>query len=190
MLEWLKAILGDTYTEEIDKKVSDKVGKDFRPATDFNAVNEEKKALAAQVAERDKQLEDLKKSAGNADELQKKIADLQAENKTKDKEHDAQLKKLQMDFALEAKLSGAKSKNNKAVRALLDEAKISLDGGNILGLDEQLIELKKANPYLFDEEQKTPIRTGLPIGGGAPAPGGEAKPDMGAAITEAMFPKV
>lgn len=27
MLEWLKTILGDQYTEEIDKKVSDEIGK-------------------------------------------------------------------------------------------------------------------------------------------------------------------
>ena len=65
MLEWLKTILGDAYTEEIDKKVSEEIGKSFVARTDFNTVNTEKKALADTVKERDKQLETLKASTGD-----------------------------------------------------------------------------------------------------------------------------
>lgn len=35
MLEWLKAILGDSYTEEIDKKISDEIGKGFVPRAEL-----------------------------------------------------------------------------------------------------------------------------------------------------------
>ena len=45
MLEWLKAILGDGYTEEIDRKISAEIGRGFVSKSDFNAVNEAKKAL-------------------------------------------------------------------------------------------------------------------------------------------------
>lgn len=39
MLEWLKTILGDAYTEEIDKKVSEEIGKNFVARADFNEVS-------------------------------------------------------------------------------------------------------------------------------------------------------
>ena len=59
-MEWLKEILGESYTEEIEKAVSAKIGKDFVSRSDFNAKNEKVKALEGQIAQRDEQLENLK----------------------------------------------------------------------------------------------------------------------------------
>ena len=39
-LEWLKPILGDGYTEEIDKAVSEQIGKGFVARADFNELKE------------------------------------------------------------------------------------------------------------------------------------------------------
>ena len=36
MLEWLKSILADSYTEEIDKQISQEIGKNFVSKADFN----------------------------------------------------------------------------------------------------------------------------------------------------------
>lgn len=52
---------------------------------------------------------------------------------------------------IEIALLGAKAKNTKAVKALLDEEKISLDGDNLLGINEQLEAIKKDNAFLFDD---------------------------------------
>ena len=38
-LEWLKTILGDKYTPEIDTAVSQEIGKGFVSRTDFNATS-------------------------------------------------------------------------------------------------------------------------------------------------------
>ena len=59
MLEWLKIILGDSYTEEIDKKVSAEIGKGFVSKTDFNAKNEELKTAQGQLLEAKKTIEGL-----------------------------------------------------------------------------------------------------------------------------------
>jgi hypothetical protein len=90
MLAWLKKILGDQYTEEIDTKVSDEIGKGFVARADFNEANESKKQLEGQVkgyetqiADRDKQLEDLK--AVDADGMQAKIKELEEANKASEK---------------------------------------------------------------------------------------------------------
>ena len=38
-LEWLKTILGDMYTPEIDTAVSQEIGKGFVSRTDFNTTS-------------------------------------------------------------------------------------------------------------------------------------------------------
>lgn len=166
MLEWLKTILGDAYTDDIDKKVSEQIGKDFVARADFNAANEAKKTLDTQIKDRDKQLADLKKSSGDNEALKKQITDLQEANKTAKSDYDANLKKVTLDSKVETALLGAKAKNTKAVRALLDESKISLDGENVLGLKEQLEQVQKENPYMFGEKQ--PDNPPPPEGGQPP----------------------
>ncbi len=49
MLEFLKEILGDGYTAEIDQKISAEIGKRFVGRDDYNSKNEATKALKAQL---------------------------------------------------------------------------------------------------------------------------------------------
>ena len=125
MLDWLKTILGEAYSEEIDKKVSEEIGKNFVARADFNTLNTEKKALADTVKERDKQLETLKASTGDVEALKTQIATLQTENTAATKAHEAEIKRLKIDTAVELALSAAKAKNVKAVKALLDLIRLS-----------------------------------------------------------------
>lgn len=166
MLEWLKTILGDAYTDDIDKKVSDEIGKGFVSRADFNAANEAKKTLEGQIAERDKQIKSFEKLAGDNEQLKTQLSQAQEANKTAKAEYDSKLKKIMLDSRVETALLAAKAKNTKAVRALLDESKISLDGENVLGLNEQLEALKKDASYLFGETQS---QNPPPPAGGEPA---------------------
>lgn len=153
MLDWLKTILGDAYTEEIDKKVSDEIGKAFVARVDFNTLNAEKKALADTVKERDKQLETLKTSTGDVEALKTQITSLQTENAAAEKAHAEEIRKLKIDTAVELALSAAKAKNIKAARALLHLEKAELDeDGTVKGLSEQIQKLSKApdSGFLFE----------------------------------------
>lgn len=78
-MDWLKDILGDAHTEDIDKKIASYIGKNFVSKADFRAESDKVKNLEGQIAERDSQLEELKKvdTAG----LQATITQLQNENK-------------------------------------------------------------------------------------------------------------
>ncbi len=147
MLEWLKTILADKYTEDIDKKVSEHIGKDFVARADFNALNETKKALDTQIKDRDKQLEELKKV--DAAGLQTKITELQTENTKVKTEFEEKLKKTTLEHMLEMRLTSEKAVNVKAVKSLLDMSKISLDGDKLAGLDEQLKTLKESEKWAF-----------------------------------------
>ncbi len=167
MLEWLKTILGEAYTDDIDKKVSDEIGKNFVARADFNAKSEEVKNLNAQLGERDKQLEGLKKV--DAEGLQQQIKNLQEENKRAKNTYDEQLNKIKFEHAIDAALTGAKARNTKAVSALLDRETITFKDGKLSGLDEQLKTLKKDNAYLFEEDKTSdPVKGVKPLGGLTP----------------------
>ncbi len=154
MLDWLKTILGDAYTEDIDSKVSAEIGKNFVSKADFNTTNEAKKTAEATLKERDKQLETLKASTGDAEALKATIAELQAENSAQEKANAAAIKTLKIDNAVELALVAAKAKNTTAVKALLgDLSKAELaEDGTVKGLAEKIEALVKAedSSFLFD----------------------------------------
>lgn len=146
MLEWLKTILGDNYSEEVDKKISAEIGKNFVSRADFNTLNETKKALDGQIAERDRQLDELKKV--DTASLQNEITRLQGENKTAKAKYDAEIAKIKLNSALDSAITAAGGKNAKAIKALLDVEKLKLkNDGTVEGLD--LESVKKSDSYLF-----------------------------------------
>lgn len=105
------------------------------------------------IKERDTQLETLKNSPDNPEELKKQIQQLQDDNKAAKEAHEKEMKDLKVANALEKALSDAKAKNAKAVQALLelgDDVELAEDG-TIKGLDEKIKALKKSDAYLFDE---------------------------------------
>src|SRR5690625_4214940 len=104
-----------------------------------------------QISERDTQLEELKKV--DAEGLQAKIDELQKQNETTKTEYEEKLQQQAFEHKLDSSLSGAKVKNTKAVKALLDMDTIKLDGDTLKGLDDQLNNLKESDSYLFEKEE-------------------------------------
>ena len=142
-------------TEEQAKKVMGSLDGDFVTKARFNEVNEELRSLKKSVSDRDKQLEELKKSAGDNTALTQQIAELQKANADQQKAHEQEISALKFNNAVEMALNGAKAKNIKAVRAMLDDTKIKLDDdGKLTGFDEQIEALKKSDGYMFDIKQQ------------------------------------
>lgn len=126
-------------------------------AAEIKNLQTEVSGLKTQVSDRDKQLETLKASAGDNEALTKQIADLQAENTKAKETHESEMNQLKVDFAVEKALTGAKAKNIKAVRALLDLTDAKFDKeGNVKGLQEQIDKLVAADDtkFLFDAAQQ------------------------------------
>lgn len=169
MLEWLKTILGDHYSEDVDRAISSEIGKAFVSKSDFNAVNEGKKQLEADLQTRDQQLEELKKvdTAG----LQSKIEELQTANATAKSNYEKRIADLNFSYALETALRQAKARNTKAVKALLDLEKIKFTDGKLEGLDKQLETLKTDSGYLFEEGKTEPYFSG-------PTPGAKSQKNI------------
>lgn len=145
--------------------------KNFIPKARFDEVNNEKKKLELDMRERDSQLETLKNSTGDVEGMKAQIETLQADNKTKDEQHAAQIKQLKIDAAVTAALTAAKAKNTTAAKALLgiDLEKVEFnEDGSIKGLDETLAKLKtdESSKFLFDADAKKPKMRGAETGDG------------------------
>lgn len=121
-----------------------------------------------QVSERDKQLEELKKSVGDSESLKEQINKLQEDNKKSAEAYEAKIKQMSIENAINVALSNAKAKNAKAVRALLDLENAQLDGETIKGLDKQIEKLKESDAYLF-EDNKPDIKGARPAEGNGTA---------------------
>lgn len=169
-------------TEEDAEKVakaSEEELKGFVPKARFDEVNEAKKHAEESVKERDKQIEGLKTSAGDAEKLKEQIEQLQQDNKAKDSLHASEIKKLKIDNAVDSALMTAKAKNLKAVRALLDLDKAELsEDGTVKGLAEQIEALSKADDskFLFESSGKHNIKGAKTGEDGSDGNGG--KPDL------------
>lgn len=146
--------------EETAKKVADASTeelKGFIPKARFDEVNAEKKNLETAKTTLEGQLETLKNSTGDVESMKQQIATLQADNKTKDETHAAEIKQLKIDSAVDKALTEAKAKNTKAVKALLDLEKAELaEDGSVKGLAEKVKALTEAedSKFLFDTDTK------------------------------------
>ena len=139
------------------EKASSEELKNYVPYERFKELVDEKNKLKTDIADRDKQFETLKNSSGDVEAMKEQIATLQAENKSKDEAHAAEIKQMKINSALESALIGSKAKNLTAVKALikdLDKAELQ-DDGSIKGLEEQIAALKKSDSYLFEEAVAT-----------------------------------
>ena len=173
MLEWLKTVLGDAYTPEIDTAVSQEIGKGFVARTDFNTktakvteLETEVKQLREGIKTRDTQLSELKKSAGDNAELQKQIDTLTQQNKDQKAAYDKELATVKLTAAVDAELTAAGSKNNIAVRAMLadflKDAKVvdgkvtSKENGENVTLGAKVEAMKKdaATDFMFGDAPK------------------------------------
>ncbi len=70
-----------------------------------------------------------------------------------------EFEKEKRESAVENALSGANSKNIKALKALIDFDKVDFSEGELTGLSEQIDALKKECGYLFFDEEEKPMFT-------------------------------
>lgn len=150
-------------TEEQANKVMEGLNGSFVTKSRFNEVNTELTNAKNTIKERDTQLETLKKSTGDTKALQDQITQLQTDNANQKKAHEAELKALKISNAVDMALTGAKAKNNTAVKALMADflAKAELaDDDTVKGLDDEIGKLTKGEDtaFLFDTSGKAKFK--------------------------------
>lgn len=147
--ESLKNLLKDSYVEK----------------TKFDEAAAAKSNLETQIKERDKQLETLKKTAGDKEKLEATIKQLQEDNKSAKTKYETDLKNLRIDSAVKLKLSGT-AQDVDIVAGLIDKTKLIVsDDGTVAGLDEQINPLKTSKPFLFKDVKLQKNKNYEPAGG-------------------------
>lgn len=176
-------------TEEQATKVMEALNGNFVTKARFNEVNTELQGAKSTIKERDGQLETLRKSGADAAALQEHIAQLQADNATKDQEHAAKIKKIKIENAVDKALTDARAINPATVKpllaAFLEKADLD-DDGTIRGLVDEIGKLAKAEgtSFLFRADDSAAATT---ISGASPAGSSSVNPTTKAGAYEARL---
>lgn len=167
LLEFLKQCLADgKELAKAQTKIKEFVEKNYVGKGKFDELTTAKSELDKQIKERDKQLDELKKNAGNKEALEQQIADLKAANKKAAAEYEQKIKDTKMDAAIKIAV-GSTAQDVDIVAGLIDRSKLILgDDGKVTGLDEQVKALQANKAFLFK-----------PVSGGNPyKPNGGSDP--------------
>lgn len=161
----------------LDKDLIDKIlneaGKDAESFKNTKtALETEKKALEAQVAEANKKIEEF--SNVDISKLKDEIESYKKKYEESEKTKALELKNLNLNHEIDKAIIGAKAKNAKAVRGLLDINSLEASKDLSKDIETQLKGLLESDSYLFDSnvEEKS-----LGTGGSKKAPGGASEVD-------------
>lgn len=181
-MEELKKLLveagfNDTDFETIKKALIDsKYVPDFCvPRTRLNEEIEKKKALEEQVGGFTKTIDELKKGAGDNEELKKQIDSLKGDLKKSQQEYDDKMKAFYKENSIKSEFANDVY-DSDYIYSKLDLSKIVYDENSkkaVAGLKEQLDALKADER--FKMHFKNNVNTGV-AGGFMPQPGKQPDP--------------
>jgi len=142
--------------EQIDKIMAEN-GKDIESLKGkISTIETELKSAKDQLTEANSTIEGFKKL--DVESIQKAADEWKTKAETIQTEAQKQVAQLKFDHALDGALTGAKAKNAKAVKALLDLENLKLNetDGSVIGLEDQLNKIKEANDFLFENDKQPP----------------------------------
>lgn len=153
-LEWLKTILGDAYTEDIETKVSEQIGKGFVSREDYNAQNATKKKLEADLKTANETL--TQQPAVDVDGLRGEVATWKKKAEEAEAKAGSQLEAYKFDTLLDSAILGTKGRAVKPIRALLDIEQLRASEKPEDAVTQALAQLKHDNGYLFEDGATPP----------------------------------
>ena len=116
--DWLKTLLGDAYTEDIDKTVAAEIGKRFTAKADFEAKSTELKNTKAQLAEANKTIEGLQAADKDIEAVRKEAAEYKAKAEQAEKDAAAQLDAYKFDTWFDGLVAQNHGRDGAVIRTL------------------------------------------------------------------------
>lgn len=168
-MDWLKEHLGEElYAQLVAKlqgndkvKLANLVGGEYVSKLKFEDESRKAAEFKTQLQERDKQLEGLKKGAGDNEALAAQIKELQTANETAGKDYQVKLAATERDFALKDALKNDfHARDVLSVMPHLKQDAIMYKDGTFTGLKEQVEVLSKDKAFLFGSGDVPPVGTG------------------------------
>jgi len=142
----------DKIMAENGKDIENAKGDVSKLEAEIKTKEKELETLQGQLKKANEQIEEFKDM--DIDAIKKAADDYKEKYETAKIEVGEELEKIKFEYAIDKALGQAKARNTKAVKALLDLDNLKLTDDKILGLDEQLENIKKENDFLFEGEKK------------------------------------
>lgn len=177
-MEQLKKLLAeagynDTDIEKITGAVinSKYVPENYIPKARLDEEIAKKKNFEEQVNTLTKQVDEIKKNAGDNEDLKKQLEQAKEETKKVAKEGEAKFKEFLKETAIKNAYAD-KVHNADVVYGMLDKTKLiyNEETKQVVGLDEQLEALKQTNAWVFKAENQAPAGGGYVPPQGSPTP--------------------
>lgn len=178
-------------TEEQANKVLAINGKDIErykkaaetAKTDLTAAQE-------QIIQRDKDIEELKKSAGDVDGIKQQLADLQAKYTTETEQYQKQIAERDYADAVNRAIAekGVKFSSKAAEKAFISDLnakRLTIKEGVLEGFEDYLKAQQDSDPTAFQSDKPAPTFV-KPVGPGGP-PANESKGAMYAKQFNQMY---
>lgn len=117
-----------------------------------DSFDEERQQLNNQLKDRSKELDTLREDVEAGKDLKDQIELLKQSHYEKEKQMQQQLNQTKLDYELDKSLDQYGVRNSKLVKRLInqDDIKLSEEGNGLIGLDEQIEQLKETDDYLFN----------------------------------------
>lgn len=181
----LKEIIGDAAYTALPEDIRKQHGEvDFVDGSthvdkkDLETANATIKQYVKDIKKRDDDLLAVQDKVKDNEDLTKEIEGLKIANKKDSEDYAANLAKINFDSKLEKKLSEYNPQNVAILKKAVDSTKLSLDGDNFIGLEEQIKALNETDKYLFKEAVSTENQAkGTGILGGGNTPGDDKGSD-------------
>ena len=135
--------------------------KGFIPKARFDEVNNEAKNLKEQMAEMEKTVEEFKKNAGDTKKLQEQISEMEKKQKEIKETYETKLLDVKKNSVIESALLKANAKYPELIMQKIDKDAIKINDDGIIGLKDQIENLKANYKELFGEKN---INTQKPEG--------------------------
>lgn len=157
--DWLKTLLGDAYTEDIDKTVATEIGKRFTAKADFEAKSTELKNAKAQLAEANKTIEGLQAADKDIEAVRKEAAEYKAKAEQAEKDAAAQLDAYKFDTWFDGLVAQNHGRDGAVIRTLAGTERMdALRKSQNRDADGKALfnDLLKNSAYAFEDQTPPP----------------------------------
>lgn len=156
---------GITIPEESKEAFEKSLNENYKTVAEVDKIKEKNQLLTEQLKTATESLDKFKEIDIGA--LNGQIDTLKNTLSEKDREYQEKIASMEFDTALDAAITGAKAKNNKAVRALLDIDALKSSQNRDADIASSLEKIKQENDYLFVSDEPIKNPTGYTGGTGA-----------------------
>lgn len=181
----LTGVLNDAALNSIKELVGEEaygklVGYEFEsgeqkliPQAKFNEQAQQLKVATETNTALSKQIEELGKFKGTAEEKDAEIKKLTEAQAKAQEDFKKQMLDYKTSVAWDKALAGTKAKNSNALKGMIDLSKVSYDETKdaLVGFDEQVAQIQKDNAWLFESQ--------VPGSGGYKGTSGKTPPAEG-----------